>query len=184
MNALSQIYPQPNLILLDDVLQHRYVKPRLTILTTTFSNPYYSDHLIPWGWLRESKLGAKRAQIILVTKCPDNLSLDVQQQMIKKLNPSVEIMDQLENLYYFYEFKYSKRKLQSQYFSSDSTFIGSHTVKFNSKSKPLRIAYYNKNGIMKNAVEYEYPKDAKVIISQLNSKNKVVQRTLIPRIGN
>ena len=88
LNALSQIYPQPNLILLDDVLQHRYVKPRLTILTTTFSNPYYSDHLIPWGWLRESKLGAKRAQIILVTKCPDNLSLDVQQQMIKKLNPS------------------------------------------------------------------------------------------------
>ena len=97
---------------------------------------------------------------------------------------SVEIMDRLENLYYFYEFKYSKRKLQSQYFSSDSTFIGSHTVKFNSKSRPLRIAYYNENGIMKNAVEYEYPKDAKVIISQINSKNKVIQRTLIPKKDN
>ena len=97
---------------------------------------------------------------------------------------SVEIMDRLENLYYFYEFKYSKRKLQSRYFSSDSTFIGSHTVKFNSKSRPLRIAYYNENGIMKNAVEYEYPKDAKVIISQINSKNKVIQRTLIPKKDN
>ncbi len=97
------------------------------------------------------------------------------------LPKSVEIMDQLENLYYFYEFEYKKRMFKSQYFSSDSTFIGSHTVKFNSKSQPLRIAYYNKNGVMKNAVEYEYPKDAKIIISQLNGKNKVVQRTFIPR---
>ena len=94
---------------------------------------------------------------------------------------SVEIMDQLENLYYFYEFEYNKKMLNSKYFSSDSTLIGSHTVKFNSKSQPLRIAYYNKNGVMKNAIEYEYPKDAKIIISQLNANNKVVQRTLIPR---
>ena len=34
---------------------------------------------------------------------------------------------------------------------------------------------------MKNAIEYEYPKDARMIISQLNSKNQVVQRTLIPK---
>ena len=97
---------------------------------------------------------------------------------------SVEIMDQLENLYYFYEFEYSKKMLNSKYFSSDSTLIGSHTVKFNSKSQPLRIAYYNKNGVMKNAIEYEYPKDAKIIISQLNANNKVVQRTLIPKKDN
>ena len=38
--------------------------------------------------------------------------------------------------------------------------------------------------VMKNAVEYEYPEDAKMIISQLNSKNKVVQRTLIPKKDN
>ena len=44
---------------------------------------------------------------------------------------SVEVMDRLENLYYFYQFNYSKRKLQSQYFTADSTLIGSHTVKFN-----------------------------------------------------
>ena len=86
-----------------------------------------------------------------------------------------------KNLYYFYQFNYSNRKLQSQYFTSDSTLIGSHTVKFNGKRKPLRITYYNDNGIMKNAIEYEYPKDAKVIISRLNSKNQVIQRTLIPK---
>jgi hypothetical protein len=37
---------------------------------------------------------------------------------------------------------------------------------------------------MKNAVEYEYPNDAKIIISQLNGKNKVVQRTFIPKKDN
>ena len=37
------------------------------------------------------------------------------------------------------------------------------------------------NGVIKNAIEYEYPKDAKMIVSQLNSKNQVIQRTLIPK---
>ena len=97
---------------------------------------------------------------------------------------NVKIMDKLENLYYFYEFEYRKKVLKSKYFSSDSTLIGSHTVKFNAKSQPLRISYFNKNGVMKNAVEYEYPKDAKIIISQLNANNKVVQRTLIPKKDN
>ena len=94
---------------------------------------------------------------------------------------SVEIVDEMDNLYYFYQFKYGKRKLESQYFTSDSLVIGSHSVKFDSKGRAVRIAYFNANGIMKNAIEYEYPKDARVIISQLNSKNQVIQRRLIPK---
>ena len=94
---------------------------------------------------------------------------------------SVEIMDEMDNLYYFYQFKYGKRKLESQYFTSDSLAIGSHSVKFDNKGRAVRIAYFNPNGIMKNAIEYEYPKDARVIISQLNSKNQVIQRKLIPK---
>ena len=87
----------------------------------------------------------------------------------------------MDNLYYFYKFKYGKRKLESQYFTSDSLIIGSHSVRFDNKGRAVRIEYFNPNGIMKNAIEYEYPKDARVIISQLNSKNQVIQRKLIPK---
>ena len=83
--------------------------------------------------------------------------------MVNDLNVSIYFT----LLYYFYQFKYGKRKLESQYFTSDSLVIGSHSVKFDSKGRAVRIAYFNANGIMKNAIEYEYPKDARMIISQL-----------------
>ena len=55
-------------------MQHRYVSPSVLILTTTYERPYFSDRVLPVGNLRELKSGVKRADIILVTKCPDQLS--------------------------------------------------------------------------------------------------------------
>ena len=60
---------RPNVILLDDAMQHRYVSPSLTIMLTEYSNMYYDDFYLPAGNLRESANGAYRADIIVVTKC-------------------------------------------------------------------------------------------------------------------
>jgi len=62
------------LILLDDAFQHRAVKPSFSILITDFSNPFYEDYLLPYGRLRESRSNVKRADIIIVSKCPDTIS--------------------------------------------------------------------------------------------------------------
>ena len=94
---------------------------------------------------------------------------------------SVTVMDQLENIYYYYKFNYGRNELKSQYFRSDSILVGSHTVQFNQNKKPTKITYFNENGIMKNAIGYEYPNDAKVIISQINNKGKVIERKIIPK---
>jgi tetraacyldisaccharide 4'-kinase len=59
---------------MDDAFQHRYVKPGINILLTTFSRPYFNDYLIPVGLLRERLKGAERADLIIVTKCPKSLS--------------------------------------------------------------------------------------------------------------
>ena len=74
LNKIKEIKPSNTIVLLDDIMQHRHVKPSLLIITTTFNKPYFSDHLLPTGNLRESPLGAKRANVILVTKCPDTIS--------------------------------------------------------------------------------------------------------------
>ena len=94
---------------------------------------------------------------------------------------SVTVMDQLENIYYYYKFNYGRNELKSQYFRSDSILVGSHIVQFNQNKKPSKITYFNENGIMKNAIGYEYPNDAKVIISQINNKGKVIERRIIPK---
>src|SRR5690606_39715754 len=58
----------PEVILLDDAFQHRKVKAGLNILLTSYGNLYTSDWILPAGNLRESVKGAKRAEIIVVTR--------------------------------------------------------------------------------------------------------------------
>ncbi len=72
-------------IVLDDAFQHRYVKPGVSILLTEYSRPYYKDWLMPAGRLRESCRGAKRADVTIVTKCPEDLSKCEQQKMRRRL---------------------------------------------------------------------------------------------------
>lgn len=57
-------------ILLDDAYQHRYVNPGLSILLVDYTRPIYSDYLLPFGNLRESKYEIRRADIVIITKTP------------------------------------------------------------------------------------------------------------------
>lgn len=63
----------PEVILLDDAFQHRYVKPSYTIILSDYNRPVYEDKLLPAGRLREYASSMKHANMILVTKCPDDL---------------------------------------------------------------------------------------------------------------
>jgi tetraacyldisaccharide 4'-kinase len=57
-------------ILLDDAFQHRTVNPHFSILLTEYARPFTRDYVMPAGNLRESRKGASRADVIVVTKCP------------------------------------------------------------------------------------------------------------------
>ena len=75
-----------DLLLLDDAYQHRHVKAGFSILLTSYSDLFVNDFLLPSGTLRESPKNANRADCIVVTKCPENLSLNEQQSIENKLN--------------------------------------------------------------------------------------------------
>lgn len=68
-----------DVVILDDAFQHRQVRPALSILLVDYSRPLWDDALLPLGRLRESRRGAMRADIIIVTKCPGDLSFAAQQ---------------------------------------------------------------------------------------------------------
>ncbi|MDR1740028.1 MAG: tetraacyldisaccharide 4'-kinase [Bacteroidales bacterium] len=87
INNLLKLKPQTNIIILDDAFQHRYVKPSLNILLTTFNRPYYKDHVLPFGRLRENKRGAKRADIIIVTKCPAGITQEQKNKITSRIKP-------------------------------------------------------------------------------------------------
>lgn len=87
IEKLKSLNNRPEIILLDDAFQHRKVKAGFNILLTTYSNPYFLDYMLPTGNLREPRKGAKRANIIVVTKCPENLSAIEKNRFLKQLSP-------------------------------------------------------------------------------------------------
>ncbi|WP_452221680.1 tetraacyldisaccharide 4'-kinase [Lacinutrix salivirga] len=82
---LMQTQPDLEVILLDDAYQHRKVKAGLNILLTTYSNLYCDDVVLPTGNLREPKAGAKRADLIVVTKCPKSLTINEKEKIKTRL---------------------------------------------------------------------------------------------------
>lgn len=89
-NGISELQKRehsPDIILLDDAFQHRKVKAGFNILLTTYDRLYINDFSLPTGDLREPKSGAKRADVIVVTKCPLSLSIDEKNRIIKRLKP-------------------------------------------------------------------------------------------------
>jgi tetraacyldisaccharide 4'-kinase len=90
MEAIPQLLhdkPKTGVIILDDAFQHRSVKAGLNIILTDFSNLFTRDWFLPTGDLRDEKGSYKRAQALIVTKCPPDLSKDVQAEIKKELNP-------------------------------------------------------------------------------------------------
>ena len=78
---ILQEFPDTNVILLDDAFQHRAVKPQLSILVTDYAQPFYNDFVMPLGHLREARKGASRADVIVVTKCDEQISTSQRDQM-------------------------------------------------------------------------------------------------------
>lgn len=90
--ALLQLEEErhPQVVVLDDVFQHRYVNPHTLILLTDYAHRYDTDHVLPAGRLRERRSGARRADIIIVTKCPPALDEAERQDIIHRLAPHPE----------------------------------------------------------------------------------------------
>jgi tetraacyldisaccharide 4'-kinase len=72
-NELLKIQTKNSILLLDDAFQHRSVNAGFSIILTPFQQIFSSDFLLPVGNLREARCGAKRADCIVITKCPESI---------------------------------------------------------------------------------------------------------------
>lgn len=86
IDQLRMLVPQPEVILLDDAFQHRKVTAGFYILLTAYGDLYIDDMLLPAGNLREPVAGATRANVIIVTKCPEYITIQEKNKIRKKLD--------------------------------------------------------------------------------------------------
>ena len=88
---LLKLEEKPDVILLDDAFQHRKVKAGFYILLSAYDDLFCDDFMLPTGNLRESRNGAKRANCIIITKCPKNLSIEEQDRIKARINYKIPI---------------------------------------------------------------------------------------------
>jgi len=87
ISKILALKPDTEVILLDDAFQHRYVKPGKSIILTDYHHLYVHDYLIPTGMLRERAKGARRADLIIVTKTPKVFSPITRRNLVNEIKP-------------------------------------------------------------------------------------------------
>jgi tetraacyldisaccharide 4'-kinase len=92
VRKIKEDFPEVQIILFDDVFQHRAIKPAVQLLLSTQQRPFYSDYILPVGRLRETAKGARRAQALIVTKCTSfEEYFTVKEESTQLLNENVPV---------------------------------------------------------------------------------------------
>lgn len=110
----SEISPSTDVILMDDGFQHRYVQPGINILLTDYHRLPYNDYMLPAGRLREPKSSCRRADIVIVTKCPSDITPTEERGIERSLN-----LQPWQKLFYS-SYKYGSLIPLSYYLNRDS----------------------------------------------------------------
>lgn len=70
VDKIQSLFADNEIVVLDDAFQHRKIKPQLNLLLSDYNRPFYEDSLVPFGRLRDIRISAKRADAVIITKCP------------------------------------------------------------------------------------------------------------------
>ena len=130
-----------DIVILDDGFQHRSLHRDVDILLTEYNDLFIDDALMPIGNLREHKKEMKRASIIIVTKCPENISKEERYVIINKLKPFTH-----QQIYFSYikEYTYIDMSLSKQiHLNQDEKHILMTGI---ANAKPL-VEFLNDNNI-------------------------------------
>ena len=138
-----------DVILLEDGFQHRKVRFGLNIIATTYQKLYIFDKLFPLGSLREHKQGAKRADIIIVSKTPEHLKQHQKEHILKDLNITAT------QTAYFSSIKYYKYRCINKNTELKNEEEYSITLVTGIANSDLLESYLKKAGRKVNSIKYK-----------------------------
>lgn len=185
VKKILSLFPLVQTILLDDAFQHRAIKPGLSIVLTDFSKLYLNDFVMPTGSLREFRSGIKRADIIIVTKCPEILLPIERKRLMNEINPLP-----YQNVYFSY-IRYGEfLPLQNEKLNpfSKAYYFERHysVLLLTGIANTLPLEYYLKDKV-KSIIPVKFPdhhsftkndlEDVKKIFDNIASANKIIVTT-------
>lgn len=158
-NLISTI--NPDVILLDDAFQHRKVKAGFYVLLTAYDDLFSDDYILPFGNLRESAIGKKRANLVIVTKCPTTLSQQEQANVKQKLNVNVPV--------FFTSIDYDAEVFSAEKAMSVAEAVAKEKVIVAGIAKPKYFIDYLNSGNDKVQIYPDHHNFSEQEISELNT---------------
>ncbi|MDB9874027.1 tetraacyldisaccharide 4'-kinase [Flavobacteriaceae bacterium] len=170
LKCLKALNPLLEVVLLDDAFQHRKVTAGFNILLTAYDQLYCDDIVLPTGNLREPKSGAKRAQLIVVTKCPDNLGDLEKTAITKRLKPTSN------QTVFFSSIQYSETLRSSTSNRALSDLKGTHFTLVTGIANPTPLVeYFTEMGLEFEHLNYkDHHEFSKSELELIHSKSLVV----------
>jgi tetraacyldisaccharide 4'-kinase len=161
----------PDIILLDDAFQHRKVKAGFYILLTAYDDLFSDDFILPFGNLRESAFGKKRANVVVVTKCPPNITDKNKVEVELKLNVNVPV--------FFTSIDYNSKVFSAENSILVSDIITKEKVIVAGIAKPKYFVDYLNSGTDKVMIYSDHHNFSEAEISEINefSKDKILVTT-------
>lgn len=92
------------LVILDDAFQHRKITPYVNLLLSEYNKPFYDDALVPFGRLRDIRTSAKRADAVIITKCPSQLT----EEEKEKIRTKISVYTKVDVPVFFSKIRYQK----------------------------------------------------------------------------
>jgi tetraacyldisaccharide 4'-kinase len=147
-------------LLLDDAYQHQKIARSLNILLTDYQNLFCADFIFPVGNLRELRKNKSRADVIIVTKCPENLSINEQEKIREKIAPKENQSVYFSSIIYGDLFEiFSKQKKDNDFITNRNIIVVSAIA----RPKYLFDFITSKNNVIIDNFEYEdhspYPEE-------------------------
>lgn len=147
IKKLLTLYPDLQVVILDDAFQHRKLECGLNILLTAADNLYVEDHFLPYGKLRDICSSALRANVIVVTKCKDDMTPVQRRLLEKKIGPYA-----YQDVFFSYVKYGSLRSMVEQEADDSENIIDSTKV-----SKPLILTAIEQPLPMIEYLKRQYP---------------------------
>ena len=172
VNLLKEKNNNIDVVLLDDAFQHRTVKAGFYILLTSFDDLFIDDFLLPTGNLREMKSGVNRADVIIVSKTPNNTSEKVKEAVRKRL-------EHYNKPVFFSEIIYSEALFSLKESITLDSLQGKKVTLVTgiANSRPLKD-FLNRKGIIYDEIEFEDHHDFSASeISQLENLDSFIITT-------
>ncbi|WP_340154649.1 tetraacyldisaccharide 4'-kinase [uncultured Winogradskyella sp.] len=170
ISELRSLNVQPEVVLLDDAFQHRRVKAGFNIMLTTYNNLYYKDWVLPTGNLREPRSGAKRSDVIVVTKCDKDISEAERQKISSKIKLT-------GNQQLFFSYVDYATKVISESAELELKDLPEFTLVTGiANAKPL-VDFLNEKGLIFNHLEYSDHYNFKVSDIETIASNDLIITT-------